>query len=244
MKNQIIIGLFLFAAFCVAPVFAQETSSNQETAKKPLDVWKSIKEKREKVSEEQVKAYCTKDFVGEPINLNVVNADITDILNYITNEYGYDFVIDKSVKVKPVTMKVDNAPWNVVLNEILKANDLAIQCNGQILRITEIKTLADESLCVYRIVEEKENEPIYTKIIKLKNLPSCPNDIKCKQLSVALNRLKKVVSRRLTKRGAVEYDERSQTLIATDVRGNLDSIKYLVELLDNSNFYNQSEENK
>ena len=36
-------------------------------------------------------------FVGEPINLKVVNADIRDILNYITEQYGINFVIDKSV---------------------------------------------------------------------------------------------------------------------------------------------------
>src|SRR5690606_41415957 len=40
--------------------------------------------------------YGDPGFVGEPINLNVVNADIRDILNYITEQYGINFVIDKS----------------------------------------------------------------------------------------------------------------------------------------------------
>ena len=46
-------------------------------------------------------------FVGEPINLNVVNADIRDILNYITEQYGINFVIDSSVGAVPVTVNVD-----------------------------------------------------------------------------------------------------------------------------------------
>src|SRR5688500_18027638 len=37
--------------------------------------------------------YGQPGFVGEPINLNVVNADIRDILNYITEQYGVNFVI-------------------------------------------------------------------------------------------------------------------------------------------------------
>ena len=46
---------------------------------------------------EQGRQYGQPGFVGEPINLNVVNADIRDILNYITEQYGVNFVIDSSV---------------------------------------------------------------------------------------------------------------------------------------------------
>ena len=47
---------------------------------------------------EQGRQYGQAGFVGEPINLNVVNADIRDILNYITEQYGVNFVIDSSVR--------------------------------------------------------------------------------------------------------------------------------------------------
>jgi len=50
---------------------------------------------------EQGKRYGESGFVGEPINLNVVNADIRDILNYITEQYGVNFVIDASVTAVP-----------------------------------------------------------------------------------------------------------------------------------------------
>src|SRR5687768_2711556 len=54
---------------------------------------------------EQGRQYGQPGFVGEPINLNVVNADIRDILNYITEQYGVNFVIDTSVTAVPVTVK-------------------------------------------------------------------------------------------------------------------------------------------
>ena len=47
-------------------------------------------------------------FMGEPINLNVVNADVRDILNYITEQYGINFVIDSSVGAVPVTVILAN----------------------------------------------------------------------------------------------------------------------------------------
>ena len=55
---------------------------------------------------DQGKQYGQPGFVGEPINLNVVNADIRDILNYITEQYGVNFVIDSSVGAVPVTVNV------------------------------------------------------------------------------------------------------------------------------------------
>src|SRR5713101_9558613 len=50
----------------------------------------------------QGRQYGQAGFVGEPINLNVVNADVRDILNYITEQYGINFVIDNSVLAVPV----------------------------------------------------------------------------------------------------------------------------------------------
>jgi type IV pilus assembly protein PilQ len=81
------------------------------------------------------KTYGCAGFVGEPINLKVVNADIRDILNYITEQYGINFVIDKSVGQIPVTVNVNEVPWNLALDSILQSQDLGVQVNGPILRI-------------------------------------------------------------------------------------------------------------
>src|SRR6185503_2788214 len=112
--------------------------------------------------------YGDPGFRGEPINLNVVNADIRDILNYITEQYGINFVIDKSVRQVPVTVNVSEVPWNVALDSILRAQELGVQVNGSILRIAESKTLASEG----EIFREQQNNkldlsPLYTEFIRL-----------------------------------------------------------------------------
>jgi hypothetical protein len=63
-------------------------------------------------------------------SLNVVNADIRDILNYITEQYGVNFVIDSSVAAVPVTVNVQDVPWNVALDAVLKANRLGIEATA------------------------------------------------------------------------------------------------------------------
>src|SRR5438046_2916535 len=93
-------------------------------------------------TQHQGRMYGEPGFRGEPINLNVVNADIRDILSYITDQYGINFVIDKSVKEIPVTVKVNDVPWNIALDSVLQAQELGIQVNGSILRVADNKILA------------------------------------------------------------------------------------------------------
>lgn len=81
------------------------------------------------------------DFVGEPLNLHVINGNIRDILNFITDEYGVKFVLDDSVKAIPVSVKVSNVPWNTALASLLKDQHLGIQVNGETLRVLPLEAL-------------------------------------------------------------------------------------------------------
>src|SRR5687768_2479266 len=117
---------------------------------------------------EQGKRYGDPGFTGEPINLNVVNADVRDILNYVTEQYGVNFVIDKSVKQVPVTVNVSEVPWNIALDSILRAQELGIQANGPILRVADSKILATEGEVLRQANETKlDGSPLYTEFIRL-----------------------------------------------------------------------------
>jgi len=117
---------------------------------------------------DQGRHYGEYGFVGEPINLNVVNADIRDILNYITEQYGVNFIIDKSVGAVPVTVNVTDVPWNYALDAILRANRLGIVVEGNILRVATIETLALEAESQAKIQEGKLNAaPLETEFIRL-----------------------------------------------------------------------------
>ncbi|HEY8559184.1 MAG TPA: type IV pilus secretin PilQ [Pyrinomonadaceae bacterium] len=185
--------------------------------------------------------YGCAGFIGEPINLKVVNADIRDILNYITEQYGINFVIDNSVKAIPVTVNVNEVPWNVALDSILKSQDLAVQVNGPILRIAESAKLAKENEIQLKIKEGMLNAaPLYTEFIRLNYAcaGTCSSQtgfkggVSSSAKAGADQGILGVVKKRLSTRGAVEVDGRSNTLIITDVRENIDAIRQLVVLLD------------
>src|SRR5215204_2310711 len=187
------------------------------------------------------KTYGCAGFVGEPINLKVVNADIRDILNYITEQYGINFVIDKSVSQVPVTVNVSDVPWNLALDSILQANDLAVQVKGPILRIAEATKLAKENEINLEIQRGMLNAAaLYTEFIRLNYACAgqCASQTGFKGGATssaaggADQGILGVVKKRLSTRGAVEVDQRSNTLIITDVRENIDAIRQLVILLD------------
>ncbi|HEX3101544.1 MAG TPA: secretin N-terminal domain-containing protein, partial [Pyrinomonadaceae bacterium] len=199
----------------------------------------------------QGKFYGDPGFRGEPIDLNVVNADVRDILSYITDQYGVNFVIDKSVGSTPVTVKVTNVPWNVALDSVLQAQALGVKVNGNILRVADIKILAGEG----ELVREQQNNqldttPLYTELIRLNYAtggagastasPSAGTTSSSSSgpsaggggASSGADGLLPIIKRRLSRRGSIEMDSRSNSLIITDVAANLAAIKQLVAILD------------
>lgn len=204
--------------------------------------------------QQQGKRFGDPGFIGEPINLNVVNADVRDILNYITEQYGINFVIDKSVKAVPVTINVSEVPWNIALESVLRSQELGVQVNGPILRIAEQKTLADEQTIAQKIRDNQlDTSALYTEFIRLNYArasgtlngdaggagqftsgvsSNSANAGNTSNSSGSDQGVLGIVKRRLSRRGAVEVDGRSNTLIITDVRENIDAIRQLVTLLD------------
>ena len=200
----------------------------------------------------QGKMYGESGFIGEPINLNVVNADVRDILNYITEQYGINFVIDNSVKEVPITINVSGVPWNLALDSILQSQELGVQVNGPILRIAQAKRLADEGEVAAKARENQlDTSPLYTEFIRL-NYARALNTLSGEAGSSggftggstsgsragggasgsADQGILGIINRRLSRRGAVEVDGRSNTLIITDVKQNIDALRKLVFFLD------------
>ena len=204
----------------------------------------------------QGQQYGQYGFVGEPINLNVVNADIRDILNYITEQYGVNFIIDSSVGAVPVTVNVTEVPWNIALNSILRANRLGIEVSGNILRVATLKVLAEESEAQVSIEEGRLNAaPLVTEFIRLNYARAVGTLAQAAGSTGGFSGgasndsfsggaggdstgksgdkgILPIISRRLSKRGSVEVDGRSNTLIITDVVENISAIRQLVTLLD------------
>ncbi|HKP46373.1 MAG TPA: type IV pilus secretin PilQ [Pyrinomonadaceae bacterium] len=205
---------------------------------------------------EQGRRYGAAGFVGEPINLNVVNADIRDILNYITEQYGINFVIDSSVGAVPVTVNVQDVPWNFALDALLRANRLGAEVNGNILRIASSDTLAKEAE-VQKVISDArlDNSALVTEFVRLNYARAVGTLAQAAgstggyaggatNLSYSGGAggdatggsgdqgILPIIKRRLSRRGSIEVDGRSNTLIITDVKENIEAVRQLVAILD------------
>lgn len=207
-------------------------------------------------SQQEGSRYGQPGFVGEPTNLSVVNADIRDILNYITEQYGVNFVIDRSVGAVPVTVNVTDVPWNVALDAILRANRLGIEVTGNILRVATTEVIAAESTTQQQIRNAQlDNSPLVTEFIRLNYARASGTLAGAAGSSGSFaggtgggsfsggtggdstggggdQGILPIIARRLSRRGGIEVDGRSNTLIVTDVQENINAVRQLVALLD------------
>jgi len=172
--------VLVFLCLCGIHTFASADNSTANTATEPAAQQQpsptpsvapsaAMSPATDKMSQsQQGRQYGQPGFVGEPINLNVVNADIRDILNYITEQYGVNFVIDSSVAAVPVTVNVQDVPWNIALDAVLKANRLGVETSGNILRVATNEVLAKESETQKVINDSRlDASPLVTEFIRL-----------------------------------------------------------------------------
>src|SRR5678815_1258895 len=162
-------GINIFATADSTANTATEPAAQQRPSPSPSVAPTTMSPATDKMSQsQQGRQYGQPGFVGEPINLNVVNADIRDILNYITEQYGVNFVIDSSVGAVPVTVNVQDVPWNIALDAVLKANRLGVESNGNILRVATNEVLAKESETQKVINDSRlDASPLVTEFIRL-----------------------------------------------------------------------------
>jgi type IV pilus assembly protein PilQ len=134
----------------------------------------------------------------------------------------------------------------MALDSILQSQGLAVQMNGPILRVADAKVIADEAATTAGIADQRLNSlPLYTEFIRL-NFATASGGSGDTSSKTGVSTesaggggagsggsgLLPIIKRRLSRRGAIETDSRSNTLIITDVRENIDAVRQLIALLD------------
>ena len=201
-------------------------------------------------------AFCDPGYVGGMISFDLrAGVDIRDMLRFISQQYGVNFIVDKSVSAVPVDIRVTDIPWNQVMESVLRANRLGAVCesNGRMIRIATLAAVKEEEDQQLAIREAQSNQvPLVTKIIHLKYARASG------QLN-AMGRgssggggngggggsssagggagqgsgsLRSIVESRLSKRGRTEVDIRTNSLIVTDLPEYTQVIEDMIAKLD------------
>ncbi len=160
-------------------------------------------------------------FSGDPYDFSFKNADISNLLKFIAKISGLNMVIDPDVTGR-FTCELVQVPWDQALELILKVNGLDMIQEGNVLRIGKVEKLATESKRRQELREAREQEG---------NL-----EVSTRTLSYAkVGAVQAILKKQMSPRGELVIDERTNTLIISEVPERIKVIDSLIDTLDAAN---------
>jgi type IV pilus assembly protein PilQ len=158
-------------------------------------------------------------YSGEIIGaLRFYEADIRDVILWIADFAGLNVIFDPEVR-GAVTCDLRYIPWDQALDIILRQHKFGRTIEGNILRIATVATLTREDEEQRRLEESRELAgPLQTKYYELSYARA--SDIQG------------LLSNKISTRGELIIDERTNTMIISDVIDRFDLLEQLIAVLD------------
>jgi type IV pilus secretin PilQ/predicted competence protein len=159
-----------------------------------------------------------KKYAGELISPKFLDADLRDVILVITEIAGLNVIFDPGVRGS-VTCDFTDIPWDQFLDLVLKTNDMGKTIEGNVLRIAPITVLTQEQDRVRKLEESQEL--------------AGPLQVKTFTLSYSkAGEIQSLLQSKISSRGEIIIDNRTNTLVITDVREKMVLIEKLIELFD------------
>jgi type IV pilus assembly protein PilQ len=195
-------------------------------------------------------ALCDPNYVGGLISFDLRSGvDIRDMLRFVSQQYGINFVVDKSVAQVPVDIRVNDLPWNYVLDSVLRANRLGTVCDkGRIIRVSSLTAIAEEETQQRQILEAQALKvPLVTKIIHLRYARASGSlggdsggssgrssgaSSGASSSGNSRGGLLAIAEKRLSPRGRIEMDPRTNSIVVTDLPEYVEAVEDIMNKLD------------
>jgi type IV pilus assembly protein PilQ len=157
-------------------------------------------------------------YTGARMTIDVVGTDLTSFLRIIADTAHLNLIVDSDVQ-GIYTFKFTDTPWDQVLDVILKHAGLGKEVSNGIIRVAKVEKLQKEEEDRKRLDDAKALSGDTQSITR--------------PLSFAkASEAKNILDKMLTKRGSLIVDDRTNTLIITDLPRNLPLIDDLIAQLD------------
>lgn len=163
-----------------------------------------------------------KVYYGEPMTLSLKDADIKDLLRSFAQISGLNIIVQPGVS-GTVTVEFVDVPWDQALEQILKINQLGYEIEGNVMRVAPIGVLREEAEEEQRLRAAQAQAVPLTTILKRVSYASA-RDIE-RVLRTGSNSV-------LSDRGTVIVDQRTNTLIITELPQFIDTVVAVIESLD------------
>ncbi|MEM9597384.1 MAG: type IV pilus secretin PilQ, partial [Acidobacteriota bacterium] len=163
-----------------------------------------------------------KEYVGEPISMSLRNADLVETLRSFAKLSDLNFVIQPGVRGS-VTVELKLVPWDQAMEQILKINNLGMDIDGTIVRIAPTPQLRREAEEQRRLAQARQRS------VPLRTVMRSLSYSKASQVARLLRSRTGAI---LSRRGTVQVDARTNTLIIRELPDNIDTILAVIDNLD------------
>jgi type IV pilus secretin PilQ/predicted competence protein len=157
-------------------------------------------------------------YSGRKISLDLQDADLINVLRLFADVANLNIIIAPDVKGR-VTVRMVNIPWDQAMDIILKMNGLGFALEDNILRIATTAALTKQAEEELRVKEAKKKaEDLTTRMVSINYATAA---------SIA-----PTLKKSLSARGEIVVDDRTNTLIITDIAKSVDDVVALIKVLD------------
>lgn len=201
-----------------------------------------ISDKIAKVSKQRVSKKSP--FKGDLLDLNFQDIEVRDVLELIADFSSLNLVASDSVQ-GTITLNLNNVPWDQALDIILRSKGLDMRKQGNILLIAPIDEIAErerKEIESKKKLEELAPLETYVARIKYAEAKAVYQFFNAPRARTGANGQQNLGGQRqggggstfsiLSERGSAIVDERTNTIILTDIADKITEFKRLLTRID------------
>jgi type IV pilus assembly protein PilQ len=164
-----------------------------------------------------------REYTGERLTLNFQDLETRAVLQLIADFSGLNIVVSDTVQGS-VTLRLQNVPWDQALDIVMTTKGLDMRRNGNTMIVMPAEEIAAREQAELEAFQSlQELEPLRSEFIQV-------NYAKAAELAELVRG--EGANSLLSERGSVAIDERTNTLLVSDVSTSLANVRRLVTQLD------------
>ena len=171
-----------------------------------------------------------KVFMGERISLNFQDIEVRSVLQLLAEFTALNIVVSDTVSGN-LTLRLTRVPWDQALDIVLRTRDLDKRVSGNVIYVAPSEEIAQRERRELESLRDREVlEPLVTEFISVNFTRA--NAIRDLLREHNQRQSRNEDSRLMTDRGNVSVDDRTNTLVVTATRDQVEIIRRLVQRLD------------
>jgi len=158
-------------------------------------------------------------YTGEYITMTTDNMPLVDFFIFMGHVGGVNIILDPAISGNVTPLSVTSIPWDQLFEAVLAVHGLDKKIDGTLIRVAMKRTLQEEAM-----LEEE---------LKKASMMAGELATRIKRLNYAkATEMKNLVSEQMSQRGSVTVDERTNSLILTDLPEYIDKRVQFIDGID------------